>query len=422
MPTSPKSAPSRLTLAWLGLGIVISVFVVAVLLTPPPPAEAPLHVVRLDGEPDRYAIGQGEIEEPIAIVAADDRTGDEIGDRGPMMAGRSQDEWSDDRPQGAATDNGADDGVDPRQGGEAGDDDPDTIVARLDEDLPAGAVRIIVPETLRGPADAATGAGGAVKASPPRPVQTALLGANQHGQHPTVSADGTTPLETYRRRADAAGRPAVAVIVGGLGIDRALTLKAIEELPADVSLAFAPYARNLGSLTRAAMADGHEVLIEVPMEQAGVPDAVLGTAALSRGRAPAANLERLDWIMARAPAYAMLTNYLGRSFSGDPAALEPILKAAKAHGLGYIDDTGLAGPAAQTAGLPHGAVSVLVPVGAGQVGARLDALVGEATPGAVRVAKVYVSEGAISALKSWTASLNGTGVVLVPASTVLGGV
>ena len=43
-------------------------------------------------------------------------------------------------------------------------------------------------------------------------------------------------------------QPKIAILLGGMGLNVKLTRKAISELPADVSFAFAPYGSDLQAL------------------------------------------------------------------------------------------------------------------------------------------------------------------------------
>src|SRR5207244_2764329 len=65
------------------------------------------------------------------------------------------------------------------------------------------------------------------------------------GLLPIIATDGRTPFEAYRRPFVANGRPKVALIVGGLGLNTRSTQQAIETLPAEVTLSFSPYAEGL---------------------------------------------------------------------------------------------------------------------------------------------------------------------------------
>ena len=80
------------------------------------------------------------------------------------------------------------------------------------------------------------------------------------GLLPVISKDGRTPYQAYARPFQANGKPRVALVVGGLGLNASATKAAIERLPPEVTLSFVPYADNLQSWIDQARAQGHEVL------------------------------------------------------------------------------------------------------------------------------------------------------------------
>jgi hypothetical protein len=89
------------------------------------------------------------------------------------------------------------------------------------------------------------------------------------GPLPIIAQDGRTPFEAYRRPFLPNGRPKVALVIGGLGLNTRATEAAIETLPAEITLSFSPYAEGLQGWVDMARAHGHEVLLETPMEPRG---------------------------------------------------------------------------------------------------------------------------------------------------------
>ena len=133
--------------------------------------------------------------------------------------------------------------------------------------------------------------------------------------------------------------PRVALIVGGLGLNPASTKAAIERLPAEVTLSFVPYAQGLQGWIDLARANGHEVMIEIPMEPADYPDNDPGPLhpALSTA-SPQDTAKRLDWLLSRATGYFAVTNYLGQKFVASDPGMGAFLGELKARGVGFIDD------------------------------------------------------------------------------------
>jgi hypothetical protein len=162
--------------------------------------------------------------------------------------------------------------------------------------------------------------------APPAPGGDAgLLEPSQFGPLPRVSPDGRRPRDAYARRAPAAtpGLPRVVLVVNGMGLSQTGTQSAIEALPEDVTLAFAPYGSSLQRWIDKARAQGHEVLLQIPLEPDGYPDQNPGEHTLLVSTDRHANEQDLHWILARATGYAGVMNHMGARFTSDDRALLP---------------------------------------------------------------------------------------------------
>lgn len=155
---------------------------------------------------------------------------------------------------------------------------------------------------------------------------------------PVIGPDGQRPADAYARPFTPNGKPRIALVVGGLGLNAALTRKAIETLPPDVTLSFAPYAEGLQGWIDMARAYGHEVLLEAPMEPTDYPQNDPGPMTLLAASQPAETTRKLEWLLSRATGYFGLTNYLGSRFMHTPGAMSGFTAALRARGLAFIDD------------------------------------------------------------------------------------
>jgi polysaccharide deacetylase 2 family uncharacterized protein YibQ len=202
-----------------------------------------------------------------------------------------------------------------------------------------------------------------------------------------------------------------------------LTARAIDELPPEVTLSFAPYARDLETWTAKARAAGHEILVELPMETYSGRVEALGPAALLTSRTEAENLQRLDWLLSRFGAYVGATNYLGAKLSADKSSITPVVARLSALGLAYFDDTGAAKAAEPSPGAVARIDRMIVPPAggedSGEVRAELDLLARAAGARGDALGKTYASRGAIEAIRDWSEDLEAAGVALAPASAIL---
>jgi hypothetical protein len=291
---------------------------------------------------------------------------------------------------------------------EAGD-----IVITIDgAPAPTPGARALTPEYASYAAPAA---------SPIPAPDPALLQKTPFGDIPRIASDGRRAAAYYARPFKRGDNPRVAIIVGGLGLNSALTERAIDELPPEVTLAFAPYAKNLEHWTARAREAGHEIMIELPMEGYGGGADALGPAALTTGRTDSENLQRLDWLLARAGGYFGVTNYLGGKFSADRDAMASVLSRVRGLGLVYVDDTGAARQAL-TGDERIAIVNRLIAAGGGDgeiAGRDLAALEKIAARDGDALGKTYAYDTTITALGEWARDLEARKLTLAPASAVL---
>jgi polysaccharide deacetylase 2 family uncharacterized protein YibQ len=202
-------------------------------------------------------------------------------------------------------------------------------VVRPDGAAPPSSVIIQVPDAMSGRLK-------------PAPDQR-LVERSRHGLLPRIGSDGARPAKVYARPPDALAGGAratarVALVVSGLGISPTATADAVAKLPASVTLAFAPYGSDLERHVAEAREDGHEVMLQIPMEPFDYPDNDPGPQTLTvRAKGPE-NMGRLHWSMGRFTGYVGLVNFMGAKLTSDEMALAPILREIGSRGLVFLDD------------------------------------------------------------------------------------
>ncbi|MEJ0011087.1 MAG: divergent polysaccharide deacetylase family protein [Bauldia sp.] len=190
------------------------------------------------------------------------------------------------------------------------------------------------------------------------PVQIAslpepgLYEKTDQGPLPRVGPNGLRPLDAYSRPGISdSSQVRIAIVVGGVGIDADGTNRAIDDLPGEVTLAFAPYGDHLPAETTAALRAGHELLLQIPLEPFNYPQTNPGTNTLTSNATPAENLTRLHWFMGRITNYVGVVNYMGARFTADIGPLAPVMHEIGERGLMYLDDgTSARSRAAEVAG------------------------------------------------------------------------
>ncbi len=165
-----------------------------------------------------------------------------------------------------------------------------------------------------------------------------LVEAGPYGPLPRIAADGTRPLDAYARPPYAASRDTrVAIVIGGVGIDADGSSQAIA-LPGAVTLALAPYGADLKATMADARAAGHELLLQLPLEPFNYPSTDPGPHTLTVSASPSENTDRLRWLLSRVTNYVGVVNYMGSRFTGEDAALTPVLADIGHRGLLWLDD------------------------------------------------------------------------------------
>ena len=218
------------------------------------------------------------------------------------------------------------------------------------------------------------------------------------------------------------GKPTVSIIVGGLGINRTRTRAAINELPPEVTLSFAPTADNLSGWVRQARRAGHEVLIELPMEPYDYGRQRPHAQVMQVGVSADTNRDRLGKLLARTPGYFGVMNYQGAKFATDEAAVDPIVAELQSKGLAFFEDGSLIRSefegSARESGLAFGKATAWLdsrPV-ADEISQQLLLLESIALERGAALGTSMPFPVTFDLLKEWLPTLENKGIVLAPAS------
>ena len=258
-------------------------------------------------------------------------------------------------------------------------------------------------------------------------IDQRLLEKSRYGLIPVI-ADGLKPFTVYAAesdRAKAVKMPAVAIVIGGLGIGAAKTADAIMKLPPAVTLAFTPYGTEPGKLAERARAQRHEILLQIPMEPYDYPDNDPGPQTLLTSLGPEQNLDRLYWHLSRLQGYAGIANFMGARFIATDAGMQPIVREATKRGLGFFDDgsapRSVAAALATSQGTPFakGDVTIdAVPTPA-EIDQALAKLEGLARERGVAVGTASALPVSIERIGAWIKTLDSRGIMLVPLTTAM---
>ena len=285
---------------------------------------------------------------------------------------------------------------------------------------------ITLPAAPESPRAASTRASAARENAPvahPRLIET-----SRHGGIPKIGPDGARPSEVYARPVKvAAGMPdgpRIAIVVSGLGIGTSGTADALAKLPGPVTFAFAPHSVNVEQLAARARNDGHELLLQIPMEPFDYPDNDPGPRTLLTTADAGQNIDRLHWLMSRFQGYVGISNYLGARFTASEPAFAPVLRETAKRGLIYLDDgtspKSMASQIASTDGLAFAKAEVVIDAvpTAAEIDRALKRLEKAARERGIAVGIAGALPVAIERIAKWAKAAEARGFTLVPISAV----
>lgn len=254
-----------------------------------------------------------------------------------------------------------------------------------------------------------------------------LAEETKDGPIPRVSAKGEMPFVAYARPVPAAtaDKPMVAIVVTGLGLSEQGTLDAINKLPSNISLAFAPYGKTLNRTVATARAAGHELLLEVPLEPFDYPQTDPGPQTLLTGQPPRSNLDKLYWLMARFGGYVGIVNHTGARFTASAADFSPVMEELGTRGIGYLDDgssnRSVAAELAAANKVPFGRADVMLDANPARapILTALDALAAKAKSNGRAIGVISALPVSIATVTEWAAGLDSKNLQLVPVSALM---
>jgi hypothetical protein len=253
-----------------------------------------------------------------------------------------------------------------------------------------------------------------------------LLEFSSYGSLPRVSPDGRRARDAYARRSPPVpeGVARIVIVVGGLGLSQTGTQAALDALPEDITLAFAPYGSSLQRWVGTAREDGHEVLLQVPLEPMGYPEENPGehTLLVAGG---SDNRQDLHWVLGRMTSYAGVMNHMGARFTSDERALVPFLGEIGERGLFYLDD----GSSPQSLAASVGE-ALRVPVltadrtidrarSPESIANELRALEAIAHTRGLAIGIASAFPASVEAIALWAAEAQTRGIIIVPASAAI---
>ena len=255
----------------------------------------------------------------------------------------------------------------------------------------------------------------------------ALLEETPEGPLPRIGDDGRKPMDAYAPTVEPNQKGVrIALVLTGLGVGDSESTVALGRLPPQITVAVSPYAKEPQEWADKARGEGHEVLVELPMEPFDFPDSDPGPRTLLVAASAQENEKRLTWMLTRFTGYVGAVNSQGGRFLSESSALEPVIAFLAKRGILWVDvssgdNSATAGAAARQKAL---AVAGAMRIDAIQTPEAIDAKLldledrAKDAGFAVGVASGYLVS--IDRIAEWAQRAQARGVVLVPVGAVAG--
>ncbi len=132
-------------------------------------------------------------------------------------------------------------------------------------------------------------------------------------------------------------RPSIALVLTGLGLEKAWTDHVLTTLKRKSTFVFSPYSSNLEAHLQQAANSGHQVLIALPMESYNFPNPDSGPLTVLTGVKAEENIEKMKAVLGKVPKGTGIIGEYGSRFTASQPDLEPVLKEIKNRGSLFID-------------------------------------------------------------------------------------
>jgi polysaccharide deacetylase 2 family uncharacterized protein YibQ len=246
------------------------------------------------------------------------------------------------------------------------------------------------------------------------------------GSVPRISEAGFQPWQVYARPFNLADkRPRIAIIVTDLGMSRAITDQAIAQTPPTVTLSFDSQAPAVAAWGMRARQDGHEILLQVPVEPFDYPRSDPGPDTILTNISNAENSMRLLKALRKSTGYVGLTMTYASPIASDPSRFDLILKPVRDKGLMLLDSRavprGIVTDMARNANVPVATVTQRLDVDLApeSIAAALESLERTAIQSGRAVGITAATPLMVNQIQAWAKTLPERGIALAPLTAMV---
>ncbi len=171
---------------------------------------------------------------------------------------------------------------------------------------------------------------------PPAELAEMIETTDDGARLPRISSTGWMPWIANSRRFDPAGPPArIGLLVINLGVDEKAMQRAIEDLPAEVSLAFLAGTPDLLRWLGRAREFGHESYVMLPIDDSGAGER--GIRPIDGTAEAAENLRRLRAVLSRGEGYVGLVISSPAAIAQAEDVMRPLIRELSERGLAVVE-------------------------------------------------------------------------------------
>lgn len=211
----------------------------------------------------------------------------------------------------------------------------------------------------------------------------------------------------------------IALIMTDLGLAKQTDERAINDMPAAVTLAFSPYGKYSKESSASARKDGHKIVALVPMEPANYPKEDPGTLALMSRNSAEQNQRNLTRIFGNIPQADGAMNFMGSRFLAAENNTDLVIKTLQTRKMTFIDTPSggksMAKPVARARGAEIATVDIYIDDSASEadIRAQLGELERISRQRGIAVGVVHPFPLTFALLDNWLPTLESRNLALV---------
>ena len=145
----------------------------------------------------------------------------------------------------------------------------------------------------------------------------------------------------------------IAIVIDDLGIDKKHSSAIVAMDNFKMPLAFLPYAQHIEGLLEHGKANGHEIIVHMPMQpQSDTIDP--GPVVLKVGMTAEQLMDNLDKGLSAFDGYVGINNHMGSKFTSDPIGMDFLMRELKKRNLYFLDSVTSAATQGEKMAKRHG--------------------------------------------------------------------